>query len=82
MNSRSQGALIVGIVYGLVVVGVNLVAPSEGAEINAWPQAAGPGGQWIVRNATAPVSWSVAEDRRIRDDCDTGRRYRAKQNLR
>ena len=65
MNRLSQGTLGVGIICGLLVFNMSLAAPSEGAETRIWPQAGGPGGQWIVKNATAPVSWSVTEDRNV-----------------
>lgn len=35
------------------------------AEPSTWPQAGGPHGQWIAKDATAPVSWSVTQGRNV-----------------
>jgi len=48
--------------WALVLMGaMGLVAE----EPQAWPQAGGPAGQWIVKEGTAPVSWSVTRRRNV-----------------
>ncbi len=56
-------ALITVVISGLIFIQGTIY----GAEVanKTWPQAGGPSGQWIVKEGTAPVSWSVTQGRNV-----------------